>query len=454
MEIMRGMESESIDLVYLDPPFNSNHDYAAPIGSKAAGSAFKDTWTLRDVDEAWWGEIAETRDALYAVLGAAGSVGGDSSKSYLIYMAIRLLEMHRVLKATGSLVLHCDPTMSHYLKLILDSIFGPRNFKNEIIWKRSASAQHGNQFAPKKLGSIHDVLLFYAKDQKRCLLSIPKMPVDAADMRRKFPREDQHGPYCVVPAFRAPSTGPRPNLCFTWRGVTNPHPSGWRLNKNKLEEEYQKGNIEIKSSSVVVRKTRQASYKGENMGDIWLDVSNVGGNEKLGYPTQKPLMLLKRIISMTTEEGHTILDPFCGCATACSAAEKLDRKWVGIDISAKAYDLVLDRLRREAGMDKFTKGAGIVIHRTDIPKRAGVRSKGIKHVLFGKQMGKCTGCCTTFEFRHLEVDHIVPKAKGGQDDDSNLQLLCSHCNRVKGGKLTMAEHRIRLEEMYGRSPCP
>lgn len=140
------------------------------------------------------------------------------------------------------------------------------------------------------------------------------------------------------------------------------------------------------------------------------------------------------------------MDPFCGCATACSAAEILSRKWVGIDISPKAYDLVLDRLRNEAGIEKWTKGAGEVVHRTDIPMRRGNRSKNIKHQLFGIQEGRCNLCRHEMDFRHMEVDHVIPTAKGGPNDDTNLQLLCGHCNRVKG-KNTMAEAKVRLKEL-------
>ena len=137
LSILRGLNSASVDLIYLDPPFNSNKTYSAPIGSKAAGAAFKDTWTLDDVDLAWHGEIAEQSPAVYAVIDAAGIAHGSGMKSYLIMMAVRLLEMHRVLKPTGSLYLHCDPTANAYLRMLLDAVFGARNFRSEIVWRRS-----------------------------------------------------------------------------------------------------------------------------------------------------------------------------------------------------------------------------------------------------------------------------------------------------------------------------
>ena len=163
LDIMRGMNSETVDLIYLDPPFNSNKNYSAPIGSEAAGAAFKDTWTLSDIDEAWHGEIADREPTLYAIIDAAGMSHGKGMKSYLIMMAVRLLEMQRLLKSTGSIYLHCDPTASHYLKTLMDAVFGQGNFRNEIVWKRTSS--HSDS---KTMGAVHDVILHYSKD-KPCL---------------------------------------------------------------------------------------------------------------------------------------------------------------------------------------------------------------------------------------------------------------------------------------------
>ena len=188
--------------------------------------------------------------------------------------------------------------------------------------------------------------------------------------------------------------------------------------------------------------------KGVPCQNMWTDIGPVKGSEKLGYPTQKPLALLERIITCSSNPGDFVLDPFCGCATACSAAEKLGRKWIGIDISEKAYDLVKLRLKKEAGIERFTTGKGKIIHRTDIPLREGYRTPDIKHRLFGVQEGKCGGCQVRFEFRNMEIDHIIPRADGGRDDDGNLQLLCGSCNRIKGVR-DMAYLRMRLKEMCG-----
>ena len=161
LPVLRGIDTESVDLIYLDPPFNSNRNYAAPIGSNAAGAAFKDTWTLSDVDNAWHGEIADREPALYQAIHAAELTHGKGMKSYLIMMAVRLLEMKRVLKKTGSLYLHCDPTASHYLKMLMDSVFGRKNFRNEVVWQRTSSHNDSSRF-----GRVHDIILSYNNGQK------------------------------------------------------------------------------------------------------------------------------------------------------------------------------------------------------------------------------------------------------------------------------------------------
>ena len=175
LAIMRGLNSASVDLIYLDPPFNSNKTYSAPIGSKAAGAAFKDTWTLDDVDMAWHGEIAEQSPAVYAVIDAAGVAHGSGMKSYLIMMAVRLLEMHRLLKPTGSLYLHCDPTASHYLKMLLDAVFGVANFKNEISWRRTTTKSDYKQGATN-YPRVRDLLLYASKDADSIRFHQPFLP--------------------------------------------------------------------------------------------------------------------------------------------------------------------------------------------------------------------------------------------------------------------------------------
>ncbi len=373
LQIMRGINSESVDLIYLDPPFNSNANYAAPIGSQAAGAEFKDTWTLKDVDITWLDLIETKHPALNRVIHAAMV---DSDKAYLIYMAVRLLEMERVLRKTGSIYLHCDPTMSHYLKLVMDAIFGRKNFRNECVWCYKENETATKWFPPK-----HDAILFYTKNR------------------------DSEYTFNIVRSGITESQKKRYN-------IIDENGDRWANMKGKM---------------------RKLNPKGAKVRDWW-EIPIAQSPEKTGYPTQKPLKLLERIIKASSNEADVVFDPFCGCATTCVAADRLQRNWIGIDISPKAAELVVRRIKNEQGL--FQK----IIQRTDIPKRTDLgnipryNSPQNKTELYGKQEGYCSACEEHFKMRHLEVDHIIAKSVGGTDHISNLQLLCSNCNRIKGNR--------------------
>ena len=466
LDILRGMNAASVDLVYLDPPFNSNRNYAAPIGSAAAGAAFKDAWTLSDVDEAWHGEIAERDERLYKVIDAAGAVHGKSMKSYLIFMAVRILELHSVLKPTGSLWLHCDPTASHYLKLVMDSILGKDNFRNEVIWKRTSS-----KTASRKLPAVHDVLLWYAGGDEHTYHK-GYGPHDPGYVEKFYRYEDEHGRYRTGDLTAAgvsngdsgqPWHGIDPSVIGRHWGApgTFPEhvakPGDWKNMDTRAKLDYLDANGLVhwpqKQGGVPAFKRYLSTSKGAILTDVLTDIPPLSARskEKTGYPTQKPLALLERVIKASSNPGDVVLDPFCGCATTCVAAEMLGRQWVGIDLSPLAGKIVVERLQKVSDEDGLLKGGKLpkVIHRTDLPRRTDIEAlpdyRTHKHVLYGEQAGNCKGCGVHFPFQNMTVDHITPRAKGGGDHKENLQLLCNSCNARKGSG-TQAELIARLRE--------
>jgi site-specific DNA-methyltransferase (adenine-specific) len=368
--VLSGMNSETVDLIYLDPPFNSKRMYSAPIGSKAAGASFKDIWTWKDVDEFYLDTLADQFPALAKYIASVGAVHSKPMMAYLTYMSQRIVEMHRVLKETGSLYLHCDPTASHCLKFLLDGIFGKNNFRNEIIWGYQWGGVGKRNFARK-----HDVIFWYSK-----------------------------------------------------------HKTEWTFNEKIMREPY------------TTKDTRWHNHEeGKLFRDIWDDIPiiNTMSKERTGYPTQKPLTLLHRILKASSNEGDIVLDPFCGCATTCVAAQQLGRRWIGIDLEKNVVNILVERLSDDAGLFKD------FIATDQIPKRSDITEVlpddlSAKERLYKEQNGKCNGCGEDFKIWNLTVDHIVPKSKGGGDYYENYQLLCGSCNSIKGNR-PMEYLRMKIE---------
>lgn len=364
LEVLRNrIPSESVDLVYLDPPFNSNRNYNVLFGRHETHSAtdsaqiqaFGDTWVWTpETDEQYLemihgGVPSRVGDALNAFRTLLGE---NDAMAYLVNMAPRLVQLHRVLKASGSLYLHCDPTMSHYLKILLDAIFDARNFRSEIVWKR-----YGAHNDSKGYGAVHDIILFYDKNTALATFNKQYMEYDESYVSQRFRYADPDGRRYREQNLASPN--PRPNLTYAFEasnGVTYPPPAnGWKFTPERMQQLDAEGRLHFpkRVGGRMAQKNYLDEAKGVPVQDVWNDISPIGGTspERLGYPTQKPLSLLERIINSSSNEGDVVLDPFCGCGTAVDAAQKLRRNWIGIDVTYIAVDLIHKRLRHVYGAE-------------------------------------------------------------------------------------------------------
>jgi site-specific DNA-methyltransferase (adenine-specific) len=350
LQVLRdSIADESVDLVYLDPPFNSQATYnvlfKATSGeqSKAQIEAFEDTWHWNDSAEQAFDEVMRSGNSGVAeILRALRSFLKENDlMAYLAMMAVRLIELHRVLKDTGSLYLHCDPTASHYLKIVLDGIFGKENFINEIIWRRAFA--HND---PSQCGRIHDTILFYAKSEKRVWNRVLQKP-SAEYLDSFFDQFDEaRGERYARHPLDAPRHGTGGNLIYEWKGMWPSANRTWSCTIEKMREYDKADRIHYPKKGMPRLKRYESEYEGAPIQDIWTDINKIHNQsaELLGYPTQKPLALLERIINASSNEGDVVLDPFCGCGTAVHAAQKLRRQWIGIDITHLAISLIEKRL--------------------------------------------------------------------------------------------------------------
>ena len=461
------MNSRTVDLIYLDPPFNSNKQYKAMTGTAAEGQMFDDVWKWTDLDDRWLGEIDNRNEALSAVIRAARLTQGNGTAAYLTMMGIRLLELHRVLKPTGSIYLHCDPTASHYLKASMDAIFGKENFRNELVWKRTSAHSRARRYGP-----IHDIVLFYSRGGKYVWNNIYQ-PYDEAYVEKTYRQMDNKGGRHRHSDLTGPGTT-EGSSGLPWRGY-DPTPTGrhWELPPDSALPEWfdrpagysdmsvqerldvlnAQGLIYIpkKKGGVPNFKRYLSVMQGRPVQDVFTDIDPIAarGAERTGWKTQKPLALLQRIIQASSNPGDVVLDPFAGCATCCEAAEIEGRQWVGIEACKEATKIIQDRLDAADLGDLGRSSPRAIIKRsaplrtdTDAlptekpkPKRTtSYKNPENMQKLYGRQFGECTGCGEHKRHKDFSFDHIHPRSKDGGDEIGNLQLLCSHCNSTKGDR--------------------
>lgn len=445
---MRGMNSDSVDLIYLDPPFNSSADYSAPIGAmKGKEAKFKDHWSLDDLKEEQHYELAMTHETAAHIIHSARLTEGKGTQAYLVFMALRLIEMERILKPTGQIFLHCDDIASGWLTQLMKAVFGRAAYQNTITWQRSPGMNSGKN---KVFQRTSDHILHFAGPEAK--IKPFRAPLDPEYITKTYRQDDgdgkgpwRHGD------LRAPA--PRPNLQFKWKGYGHPT-NGWCGDRAHMQRLHDEGRLHYPvnrdGTPAYDKRISQKRYlsesKGVKTGNVWTDVKMLSGKakEKTGYPTQKPLALLERIIEAASNEGEVVFDPFCGCATTLVAADRLQRKWIGIDLCEVAVDMVVSRIKEDQP-EMFVD----IAHPKKSPERTGYKRlprPGMhKAALYGEQGGFCNGCHNHIVPSGLVVDHIIPRSKGGSDEKENLQLLCPVCNSSKGDK-DMAEWYAWIKE--------
>ena len=472
LDFLRGMNSETVHLIATDPPFNKGRDFHSTPASLASGASFPDRWSWRDdVHDDWLDEIQRYYPEVWSVIDKTKESYGDDMAAFLCFMGVRLLEMRRVLRDDGSIYLHCDSTASHYLKALMDAVFGRRNFGSEITWQRTESHN-----TAKGYGNISDKILYYSKSENFIWNGGFHNYSDTANniseqQLRRYRYTDSDGRRYRLENL----TAPRPDSDsgkFDWRGTMPGSSRGWGYRLEQLEQWWAEGRIQTKrngSPRTDGLKVYLDEAVGKPLQNIWTDIPRIPNtsSERTGYPTQKPLALYERMIKASSNPGDIVLDPFCGCSTTPIAAERLERDWVGMDIWNKAHPVVLKRLGDEGLAVPEVEGNGNsrlitfgdVYYSTEPPVRTDngeaavvylptpVGRRRERHPAPRTQHSKlladigpfCQGCGRDYAFdpRVLEVDHIRPKSDGGTDAYDNLTLLCPPCNKEKRDRYTL-----------------
>jgi DNA modification methylase len=379
LEVLRKyIKDESVDLCYIDPPFNSKRNYDQIYNNlgkedRAQAQVFIDTWTWDDhanqgLDEIFSNDQGHfTQQSIDLIAGLTKVLGKGGLLAYLVSMTLRIAEIYRVLKLTGSFYLHCDQTASHYLKLLIDSIFCSQggDFKNEIIWKRKSGRGETNHKS-SRFGVSTDTILFYTKSNQSCFNSQFSFEVEGYSnyVDKSFKYVDENGRRYQADNLASPS--PRPNLMYEYKGY-KPPATGWAISKEKMEQWDQEGRLHFPKDTTgrIRRKRFLDELQGKPIQNLWDDIQPISSQDKerLGYPTQKPEALLERIIQASSNQGDIILDAYCGCGTTVAVSQRLDRQWIGIDITYQSISLILKRLE-----DAFGQGILEQIQLNGIPK--------------------------------------------------------------------------------------
>ena len=430
--------SESIDLIYLDPPFNSNESYNVLFKSRdkqpnSQITAFEDTWHWNQTSEDAYDEVMQSDNvkAATAIEGLRQILGESDIMAYLCMMCVRLLEMHRVLKVTGSMYLHCDPAASHYLKVVMDSIFNADNFLNEIIWKRYGSHNDSTRYA-----NVHDTILYYAKNKNKRVWNKIYQDYDPEYIKHAYSNKDENGPYTTSPLQARSLSGG--GYDYQWHGINET----WKFPKKRLDQLEADGLIHWpKAGSTPRRKVYLKDVKGLAPTDMFLDTKSLSSanKERIGYPTQKPIALLERIIRASSKEGQIVLDPFCGCGTAVHAAEKMQRRWIGIDITHLAINIMEDRMKSAFPGIKF-RVDGLPQSTVDAHKLFKLdpfqfELWAIQRIIPGMQVTSKTG--------DQGIDG-VGRAPVGKDENGRTKYAKIIAS-VKGGKNTLPSYMNELQ---------